>query len=208
MRNTNLIKNIIFDFGGVLIDWDPYPVMLKSFNNNPEKTRWFLDNICDYAWNNELDKGKSFAEAKKEKTAEYPQYQKYIADYHDKWEDMLLGEISETVEILHSIKKSNHFHLFAITNWSAEKFPIAWTKFQWLKYFEDIIVSGEVRMVKPDKKIYTYALKRFHLSNPSESVFIDDRIQNIEVAESFGIKGLHFENAVKLKEDLFRLGII
>jgi 2-haloacid dehalogenase len=201
------IDTIIFDLGAVLISWDPYPVLLKSFNYNEEKTRWFLENICNHGWNNSLDAGKSFAQARKEKTAEYPQYKQYIEDYLDKWEDMLLGEIPETVEILKSLKESANYRLLAITNWNNEKFPIARRRYPFLSWFEDIVVSGEVKMVKPNRDIYEYAIKRFKLDDPTRSVFIDDRLENILAAEELRIKGIHFQNAPQLKSELIKLGV-
>lgn len=201
------IETVIFDLGGVLIGWDPFRVLLESFDNDHTKARWFLDNICDFDWNQQLDKGKNFEEAKREKIAEYPQYAKYITDYHDKWEEMLLGEISGTVEIFKSLKKSGRYRLLAITNWSAEKFPVARKKFPWLTLFDDIVVSGEIKMIKPDMEIYKYALDRFQISNPDSSIFIDDRVENIDMAEKFGVKGIRYKNPGQLAKDLKKLGI-
>jgi len=201
------IDTVIFDLGSVLIGWDPYPVLLKAFNNDPIKTRWFLDTICHMEWNNTLDTGKSFEQAKKERIAEYPEYAEYIAVYLDKWEDMLLGAIKGTLEIFKAMKKSGNFKLFAITNWSAEKFPIARRKYDFLSWFEDIVVSGEIGIVKPDKRIYEYAVERFKLNTPETAVFIDDRLENIEAAAEFGIKGIHYKNPQQLESELKDLGI-
>lgn len=201
------IDTVIFDLGSVLIEWNPYPVLLKAFDNDGKKTRWFLDNICHNEWNGILDAGKSYELAKKERIAEYPEYAKYIAVYVDQWEDMLLGEIPDTINILKELKESNAYRLLAITNWSAEKFPIARKRFPFLDWFEDIIVSGEIGIIKPDKKIYEYALKRFNLTFPESAVFIDDRSENIETAVKYGLKGIHYKNPIQLKSDLKNLGI-
>lgn len=202
------IDTVIFDLGSVLIGWDPYPTILKAFDNDHKKTRWFLDNICDHDWNGSLDTGKSFEQAKQERIAEYPEYAKYIAIYIDRWEDMLLGEIPGTVKIFKALKESGKFSLYAITNWSAEKFPIARRTYPFLSWFKDIVVSGEIGVIKPDRKIYEYAIDRFNLKTPEYSVFIDDRMENIEAAAEFGIKGIHFKNPEQLKSDLKNLGII
>lgn len=201
------INTIIFDLGSVLIDWNPYPVILKAFDNNEEKANWFLNNICHPEWNGTLDAGKNFELAKKEKSAEYPEYAKYIAIYVDQWEDMLMGEIKGTVNILRELKESGAYRLLAITNWSAEKFPIGRKRYPFLGWFEDIIISGEIGMIKPDRKIYAYALQRFNLTSPESAVFIDDRLENIETAAEFGIKGIHYKNPKQLKSDLKNLGI-
>ena len=201
------IDTVIFDLGSVLIAWSPYPVLLKAFDNNETKTRWFLDNICHMEWNNTLDTGKTFEQAKKERIAEYPEYAEYISIYLDKWEEMLLGEIEGTLDIFKALKENGNFKLFAITNWSAEKFPVARKRYSFLSWFDDIVVSGEIGIVKPDKKIYEYAVERFKLNTPETAVFIDDRLENLEAAAEFGIKGIHYKNPQQLENDLKNLGI-
>jgi len=203
----NKIDTIIFDLGSVLIAWDPYPVLLEAFNKDPLKTRWFLDNICHMDWNTTLDAGKNFEQAKRERMAEYPEYAEYIAVYMNRWEEMLLGEIEGTLEIFKALKESNRYKLFAITNWSAEKFPVARRKYPFLSWFKDIVVSGEIGIVKPDKKIYKYAIDRFKIKQTETVVFIDDRLENIEAATALGIKGIHYKNPQQLHSALENLGI-
>jgi len=201
------IDTIIFDLGSVLIAWDPYPVLLKAYNNDEKKTRWFLDNICHMDWNTVLDTGKSFEQAKQERIAKYPEYAEYITIYLDKWEDMLLGAIPGTLEIFKALKEKGAYKLFAITNWSAEKFPIARERYSFLSWFEDIVVSGEIGIVKPDKRIYKYAIERFKLNTPETAVFIDDRMENIEAAAEFGIRGIHYKDPQQLHDALEKMGI-
>jgi len=201
------IDTIIFDLGSVLIAWDPYPVLLKAYNNDEKKTRWFLENICHMEWNTNLDAGMDFEQAKKERSAEYPEHARYIAIYLDNWEEMLLGAIPGTFEIFKALKENGRYRLFAITNWSREKFPVARRKYSFLSWFDDIVVSGEIGIVKPDKRIYEYAIKRFGLKTPHTAVFIDDRLENIEAAATFGIKGIHYKDSQQLHHDLLNLGI-
>lgn len=201
------IDTIIFDLGAVLINWNPYPVILKSFDNNDEKTQWFLKNICDHEWNLSLDKGKKFYDAKLEKTGEYPAYAKQISVYLDRWEEMLGPEIPGTVSIFKSLYLSKQYRLFSITNWSYETFPIALSRFPFLKWFEDIVVSGEVKMVKPDLEIYEYSIKRFEIDKPENSIFIDDRLENIESANRSGLKGILFQNPDQLILELQKYGV-
>ena len=201
------IDTIIFDLGSVLISWDPYPVLLKAYNNDEEKTRWFLQNICHMEWNTTLDAGISFEQAKQKRIAEYPEHAEYISIYLDNWEEMLLGPIEGTLDTLRKIKESGRYKLYAITNWSREKFPIARKKYSFLSWFDDIVVSGEIGIVKPDEKIYRYAIERFELSHPQQAVFIDDRLENIEAAAAFGIKGIHFINPEQMLAELNKLGI-
>ena len=203
----NKIDTIVFDLGNVLIRWDPYPVLLKAFNNEDIKTRWFLDNICHMEWNTTLDTGIRFDDAKKQRIAEYPEYEEYIAIYLDKWEEMLQGAIDGTLDILKKLKESGKYKLFAITNWSAEKFPVARQKYSFLSWFDDIVVSGEIGIVKPDRRIYKYAIDRFNLQQPESALFIDDRMENIEAAGEFGIKGIHFRDPQQLAAELRSFGI-
>lgn len=201
------INTIIFDLGAVLINWDPFPVILKTFNGDEDKARWFLKNVCTHDWNASLDKGKTFEAAKIEKLAEFPAYEKSIIAYLDDWEEMLQGEITGTVEILKKLKDAQKYRLLSITNWSFETFPIARKTFPFLSWFEDIVVSGEVNMVKPDRDIYEYAIKRFELADTSSAVFIDDRLENIETAQSLGLHGIHFKHPAQFAEELLALGI-
>lgn len=201
------INTIIFDLGAVLINWDPFPVIVKSLNGDEEKARWFLKTVCTHDWNASLDKGKTFADAKIEKVAEFPTYEKSIIAYLDDWEDMLQGDISGTVDILKRLKDSENYRLLSITNWSFETFPIARRTFPFLSWFEDIVVSGEVKMIKPDLDIYEFAIKQFELSDVSTSVFIDDKLENVHAAESLGMKGIHFKNPAQFEKELLELGV-
>lgn len=200
------INTIIFDLGGVLINWDPFPVILKTFDGDEEKTRWFLKNVCTHDWNASLDKGKTFEEGKIEKIAEFPEYKKSITAYLDDWEDMLAGQIQGTVEILEKLKNSK-YRLLSITNWSFETFPIAVKTFPFLHWFEDTVVSGEVKMIKPDRDIYEYAYQRFGLSDKDGAVFIDDRLENIQAVKPLGWEGIHFNNPQQLNQALIDLGV-
>lgn len=199
------MKTIIFDLGGVLVDWNPEYVYLKEFNGNRKKMKWFFNNICTSEWNEQQDGGKLMIEATNERIKLFPEYKKLIKMFYGRWEEMLKDEISGTVDILHMLKNKG-FKLIALTNWSAETFPVAVKKFAFLKLFEGIVVSGEIKMLKPFKEIYEYTLIKFDL-NSSECVFIDDRLSNIEGAINCGIKGILFKSPDQLLVDLKKIGI-
>lgn len=201
------INYIIFDLGAVLIEWNPYPVILKSFNNDPDQTNWFFQNIATHELNLSLDKGLTFADAKVKKTREFPEYANNINAYFDNWREMLGNEISDSVQILKTIYQSKKYKLYSITNWSFETFPIALKKFPFLKWFNDIVVSGKVKMVKPDPEIYLYSIDRFNIEDPNQAVFIDDRLDNIETARKIGINGIHFKNPSQLSIELKKYGV-
>tara|TARA_B100001094_G_scaffold54357_1_gene49881 strand:- start:17365 stop:17976 length:612 start_codon:yes stop_codon:yes gene_type:complete len=199
------IKTIIFDLGGVLIDWNPEYVYLKEFNGDRIKMKWFFDNICTPSWNEQQDKGKLMKKATQERVKLFPEYKRLIEMFYGRWEEMLKKEISGTVKILEDLKRNN-YRLIALTNWSAETFPIAKKKYKFLKLFEGIVVSGKIKMLKPFKEIYDFTLEKYNL-DPKECVFIDDRLDNIQGAVRCGINGIHFESPEKLINELKKIKI-
>ena len=138
--------------------------------------------------------------------AQYPEYEEWIRIFYDRWEDMLGGTIPETVILLNKLKQANNHRLYALTNWSAETFPVALQRYEFLQHFEGILVSGEEKTIKPFPKIYEILLERYQI-NPHMSVFIDDNLENVEVAKKFGIKGIHFKSTRQLREELTNLGV-
>ncbi len=200
------IDTIIFDLGGVLIDWNPEYVYLKEFNGDQKKVDWFLNNICTSDWNVEQDAGRTFYEATEFLVKQHPEYEELIRIYYDKWEEMLGGTINETVTLLEKLKKINTHKLYALTNWSEEAFPVALQRYEFLKHFEGIVVSGEEKTRKPFSKIYEIILERYEIK-PEKSVFIDDNMENIEGAKKLGINGIHFKTTKQLKVDLIKFGV-
>lgn len=191
---TQQIDTIIFDLGGVLIDWNPRYVYDEVFDGDTEKVEWFLNNICTSDWNVQQDAGKLMATSTEELVAQYPQYEKWIRMYYDRWEDMLKGSIPETVTILEQLKTSQKYHIYALTNWSAETFHIALERFDFLQLFEGILVSGQEKMIKPQTAIYELCLKRFNI-NRNKAVFIDDSLPNVKGAQKIGLTSIPFKNA-------------
>ena len=202
----NKIDTIIFDLGGVLIDWNPEYVYREVFKGDQQKVDWFLNNICTHDWNVEQDAGRSNQEATDLLVNQYPAYEEWIRIFYDRWEDMLGGEIMETVSLLNNLKRNNDHRLYALTNWSAETFPVALQRYDFLQHFEGILVSGEEKTRKPFPKIYEIILDRYQI-NPPNSVFIDDNEENVKAAKKFGINGIRYRNTVQLKEDLSNLGV-
>ena len=199
------IETIIFDLGGVLVDLNPEYVYLNEFNGDRKKMQWFFDNICTSSWNEEQDGGYPMADATEERINLFPKYKKLIKMFYGRWEEMLKGEIGETVEILHKLKRKK-FKLIALTNWSAETFPVAVKKFKFLKLFDGIVVSGKVKMLKPFPEIYNYTLKKYGLI-ANKSIFIDDRISNVDGAIKCGINGIQFVSPKNLIIALKKYGI-
>lgn len=200
------ITTIIFDLGGVLIDWNPRYVYRKIFDNE-EKIDWFFENICTHEWNEHQDAGRPLQEATEELLAKFPEYENEVRAYYGRWEEMLGGAIDETVEVLHLLKQANKYKLYALTNWSAETFPVALQRYDFLQWFDGIVMSGEEKTRKPFPEIYKTLLNRFNVS-PAEVIFIDDSLRNIKGAEAVGINGVHFQSPQQLLHELKQQGII
>ena len=198
-------QTIVFDLGGVLVDWNPEYVFLNEFKGDRKKMNWFFENICTIKWNEQQDGGKLISKATDERIKLFPKYKSLIKMYYGKWEYMLKGEISGSVEILKKLKKMK-FNLIALTNWSAETFPVALKRFKFLKLFSGIVVSGEIQMLKPFPEIYNHTLKKYDL-NPSECIFIDDRPINVLGAKKCGIDGIIFETPLQLIKNLKKFKI-
>jgi 2-haloacid dehalogenase len=202
----NNVDTLIFDFGGVLIDWNPAYVFLKEFRGDQEEMSHFLNTICSWEWNENQDAGYSLQKATDERVAMYPEHERLIRMYYGRWEEMLGYEHSDTVELLKTFKDHNKYRLIGLTNWSHETFPVALERFDFLSWFEGIVVSGTEKMKKPDTNIYMLTLDRYKIT-PENAVFIDDKLENVHAATQLGINGIHFTSAVKLKRDLETLGV-
>lgn len=201
------IKNIIFDLGGVLIDWSPEYVYLEVFKGDRKKMQWFFDEICTFDWNENQDAGYSLAQATEDRVALFPQYEDWIRMYYGRWEEMLGGPINESVSLLKLLIDDPRYRVVALTNWSHETFPIALQRFDFLHWFEGIVVSGEEQTRKPFLEIYQTTLERFDLI-AEESLFIDDNLRNVKAAEALGIQGYHFKSPELLNAFLVKNQII
>jgi len=175
------VKNIIFDLGGVLVDWNPEYVYLDVFNGDRKKMQWFFDEVCTFDWNENQDAGYPLVQATNDRIKLFPEYEEWIRMYYDRWEEMLGGPIKETVVILKKLTDNPNYRVVALTNWSAETFPIALKRFEFLHWFEGIVVSGTERTRKPFPEIYQTTLARFEIEAAS-SLFIDDNKRNINAA--------------------------
>jgi len=200
------IDTIIFDLGGVLIDWNPEYVYLDVFKGDRKKMQWFFDNICTHDWNENQDAGYPLQKATEERVALFPEHEELIRMFYGGWEEMLGQAIDGTVTILKSLINNPNYKVVALTNWSHETFPVALERFEFLHWFEDILVSGEEKTRKPFKAIYELTLNRFNIV-AENSVFIDDNLRNIKAAEELGINGIHFESPKALIAQLKKLSI-
>ncbi|HYC28166.1 MAG TPA: HAD family phosphatase [Chitinophagaceae bacterium] len=199
------IDTIVFDLGGVLVDWNPDYVYRTIFEDE-EKMRWFYNNICTPAWNEEQDAGRSLKEATEELVTQFPEHEENIRAYYDRWEEMLGGPIRGTVEILRKLKYETRCRLYALTNWSHETFPVALERYEFLHWFDGRLVSGEEKTRKPFLDIYELLIKRFNI-DASKAIYIDDNARNLEPAGQLGFSTIHFRSPEQLEEELSRYKI-
>jgi 2-haloacid dehalogenase len=200
----NNINTIIFDFGGVLIDWDPRNMYRDEFEETTEMEH-FLSEVCTGDWNLEQDKGRPLAEGTRILQDRFPEHAVKIKLFYDQWEKMIKGDIPQNVTLLRKLKEK--YKLYGLTNWSAETFPIVFKRFSFFKLFDGIVISGEEKLIKPDKKIFELILKRYHLE-AKNALFIDDNITNIQAAKEMGFATIHVQEKTDLNSELYSLGMI
>jgi len=203
----NKIENIIFDLGGVLLDWNPEYLYAKIIEDDQEKMDWFLQNICTTEWNIQQDAGRSFKEGTDLLLDQYPQYETWIRAFYVRWNEMLKGEIEGTILTLNKLNGLSELKLYALTNWSVETFPIAEARFPFLKLFEGIVVSGMENTIKPFPQIYQILLNRYQLE-AEKCLFIDDNKDNVEAARHLGMVAIHFNSPDQLNQELLQMGIL
>ena len=193
---------MVFDLGGVLIDWNPR-YFYKDYFKDDEKMEYFLQNIATSEWNAQMDRGCTFDECTQELAAKYPEFADACLKYKSGWYSMLNGEIPCGMQILDAVKKSGRYVIYGLTNWSAETFPYAFEHFKFLQEFEGIVVSGEEKMTKPEKGIFLTLFERYHL-NPEECLYMDDNIHNIETAKSRGMHAYLFTGTPECQAQILK----
>lgn len=197
---------VVFDLGGVLIDWNPRHLYRKLFDGDEAAMERFLAEICTGAWNSCQDAGRPFAEAVALLVQRHPEQRALIEAYHLRWPEMVTGPIDGTVEILAELRDAGH-ELHALTNWSAETFALTRPRFHFLTWFETILVSAEVGLIKPDPRIFRLLLEQ--IGHEAEGcIYIDDGRHNVDAAAALGFDALHFQGAGQLRADLQHRGLL
>ena len=196
---------VVFDLGGVLVDWNPRNLYRRLFADEAEMER-FLAEVTTPAWNVEQDRGRPFAEAIAGLVRDHPDQAELIEAYWRRWPEMLGEPYHETVDILAALRATG-IRLLALTNWSAETFPFAAPRYPFLRWFESVIVSGDVELVKPDPAIFQLLVDR-HGLEPARTVLIDDTIANVRAAEALGFRAISFTGAPALLRDLVAMGLL
>jgi 2-haloacid dehalogenase len=202
---TARIDAAVFDLGGVLIDWNPRHLYRKLFNGDEAAMEAFLSEVCSPAWNAEQDAGRTWHDAVQTLSRQYPEQRALIAAYDERWPEMLGGPIRGTVELLAGLRGAG-LRLAALSNWSAEKFPVALARYDFLGWFDSIVISGAVGVAKPDQGIYRHLIERTGF-DPATTLFIDDSVANVDVAARLGMVARRFIDPAGLRADLEALGL-
>jgi 2-haloacid dehalogenase len=197
---------VIFDLGGVLIDWDPRYLYRRLFNGDEAAMEHFLANICTADWNRQQDAGRPFAEAEAEAAARHPDKLELIQAWAHNFDEMIPHAIDGTVAILDELRQ-RQVRLYALTNWSAETFAPQPARFGFLAWFDGIVVSGREKLIKPDPRIFRLLLDRYAI-DPARAVFIDDVRANAAAAAALGIHGIHFTSPDDLRRELAILSLL
>ena len=198
-------KNIIFDFGGVLVDWNPRYLYRDIFNDD-EKMEWFLTNVCTDEWNIQQDAGRSLNEATEGLVQQHPDQERLIRMFYGKWKTMLKGDIPENSRLVKVLKDAG-YPIYGLTNWSGETWPYAYNRFKFFHEFDGIVVSGDEKMAKPERPIYDLILSRYRLK-AEESLFMDDNANNIRTAKELGFQTIHITPDLNLEQELIKMRVL
>ncbi len=207
MNNKNLaVEVIVFDIGGVLIDWSPYHLYCDKLGLDQQEVDRFLNEVEFSEWNKEQDRGRSFARATDELTARFPEYRELIHAYDEHYLDSLKGSVQPVVDILEKLKRAG-YPLYILSNWAMEKFNLVRPQYPFFEWFDGIVISGDVGLIKPDQAIFEVLLER--TGCPAEvCLFIDDHFPNIRVARELDFQTIQFTSAQQLEAELQHLGIL
>jgi 2-haloacid dehalogenase len=196
---------VIFDFGGVLIDWNPRP-LYRKLSDDEEEMEHFLATVCTPSWNEQQDGGRPLSEATALLADRFPQQIDLITAYYDRWTEMVKGPMEPSIAVLAELHERG-VPLYGLTNWSAETYPYVEGRYDFMDWFDGIVVSGRERMKKPDEDIFRLLLDRYDL-DASDTVFIDDNLANIATARRLGIHGIPFTTPEQLRRDLAGYGLL
>ena len=198
------IRHIVFDIGKVLIHYDP-DLPFSRLIPDADRRKWFFDNVCTHDWNIEQDRGRTWAEAEALLIADFPEQEDNIRAFRANWHEMVSHHYEDSVAIMLSLIEDGR-DVTMLTNFASDTFAEARERFPFLNRPRGVTVSGEVRLLKPDRAIYDRHAKDFGL-DPTASLFIDDSAKNVQGAIDAGWQAVLFEGAGKLEQDLRRLGI-
>lgn len=201
------INTIIFDLGGVLVDWNPRYVFNEQYFGSKEKLDYFFSNVCTADWNEEQDAGKSIVTATQELIQQFPEWEQSIRDFYGRWTEMLRGPVHGTVNIFRELRGSGKYKIYALTNWQANLFDIALVRYDFLHWFDGRVVSGEEGTRKPFADFYQILFDRYNV-DPAKALFIDDSLRNVKAAQALNLHAHHFSSPEALNSFLKGEGLL
>jgi 2-haloacid dehalogenase len=203
MRHPD-IEAVVFDIGGVLLDWDPRHLYRKLFADSDEMAA-FLGEVCTPRWHRAHDLGADTEQSCRELAAAHPGLAEEIMAWSHRSEEMIAGQIDDGVDVLAELK-ARGVRCLALSNMEADKFALRQSRYPFFRYFDGCMISGIERVAKPDRRIFEILLSRYDLQ-PAATVFIDDAGANVAVARDLGLVAIHYSAGSQLREDLRRLGL-
>jgi len=205
MTDQKKIPAIIFDVGGVLVDWKREYLYEKMFAGDEAGMKYFLDEVCSLEWNAIMDTGYPYAKAIEERVEQYPAYEKYIRAYWTRWEEMITGVFDGSITILSSLREQG-YTLAVLSNWSSETHARVYRQFEFLHWFDEVVISAQVGLIKPDPAIFDLLLGRLG-RQAGECIFIDDTLTNVQAAQAHGLQAIHFASPEQLRTELAERGV-
>ena len=196
---------VVFDVGNVLLDWDPRNLYRKVFADAAEMDR-FLTDVCHSDWNIAQDAGRSWSDAEAEAIARHPAYAAQVKLFRARWTEMIAGPIAGSVSLLDDLAKAN-VPLYAITNFAADTFAETRVRYDFFRHFLGIVVSGEIGIIKPDRRIYDRLANDYGI-DLKRTIFIDDSVKNCIGARAAGMRAIHFHSPERTRGELASLGVI
>lgn len=204
--NNQVNKVLVFDLGGVLMDWSPYYLYCDTLGLNRQTVDAFLQEVNFTAWNRELDRGRSFQQAIDDLSAAFPAYADWIRAYDQRYQATVRGAFQPVVDLLERLKLAG-YPLHALSNWSAEKFYTICPHYPFFQWFDSLLISGDVGLIKPDAAIFELLLQR--IGRPAQDcIFIDDHLPNVLAARDLGFHAIQFLSPVQLEAELQALGVL
>jgi 2-haloacid dehalogenase len=196
---------VVFDLGGVLLDWNPRHLYRKLFDDEAEMDR-FLSEVCTLEWHHAHDLGVPPEQTVPPLVEAHPEYAEHIWAWPRRSEEMVAGPIDESVEILRALKERG-VPVYALTNMEAWTYPGRLDRYPFLRWFDGTVVSGFEGVAKPDRKVFELLLDRFGLT-PESTLFIDDSAKNVAAARAAGIQAIEFESPAQLRQSLEQAGVL
>jgi 2-haloacid dehalogenase len=200
------VTAVVFDIGGVLLDWNPRHLYRGLFDGDDEAMEHFLTTVCTPEWNAHHDRGRPLAEGVALLSAEHPEQAELIEAFALRWPETVAGPIDGSVQVLAELVE-NGTPVYALSNWSAETFALARPRFEFLEWFDGMVISGHEGVIKPEPRIFEILCERWGLQ-PATTVFVDDTEANVDAARELGFQAIRFHDPPRLRAALVEAEVL